>query len=263
MGTDAELLAAVGAGVWTPASSPNTAAWFAAYKETAYSDNDPADTITDFSGKGLNLDGTGHAPVFKTNIVNGKPVFRFSGAQYLIAALASDWKFLSDGTDFYVAMVFSTFSADPDAFFQLLDTGGNSALTTGFAMSYDDRRAGSRNDKIFQSITNGTTNKILISIASANGAFPAQTWASLASDFVYPRAGNDMIVTVDEVVIQTADTINLPFDTGNPAAPLNVGRDTTGASHAIIELAELVFMKTPTEKEKTNLEAYIAREYTP
>lgn len=247
--------------IWTPADSGNTEAWYSAKKETAYSDNDPANTITDFSGNGLDLDGTGHAPVFKTNIVNGKPVFRLSGAEYGIAAAAADWKFLSDGTNFYLAMVFYITNADQDGLFTVLDTGGNSSTTTGLAIHYDDRSGASRNDAILNVITNGVTNKVLINLLTPNDSFPAQTWGSLAADFIYPRTGNDMVARVDGAALATAETANPPYDTGAPDYPLNIGRDTVGSSFAAIDLAEIVIMKTPTEKEKTNLESYLSAEY--
>ena len=56
----------------------------------ALSDGASVTTWPDSSGAGHNADGTGHAPVFKTGILNGLPVVRFDGtSQYLRATLTS------------------------------------------------------------------------------------------------------------------------------------------------------------------------------
>lgn len=54
--------------------------WFAANKETSYVDNDTLTTITDFGSKGNTLNAVSGTPKYRTNIVNGYPVFRGDGA---------------------------------------------------------------------------------------------------------------------------------------------------------------------------------------
>lgn len=55
--------------------------WVEARLETGFSDGDAVGTATDFSGNSNHLSQTtaGSKPTFKTNIVNGKPVYRFDG----------------------------------------------------------------------------------------------------------------------------------------------------------------------------------------
>jgi hypothetical protein len=60
--------------------------WGKARGETAYNDNDPVPSFTDFSGNGNHAVQATLAkqPTFKKNILNGLPVLRFDGGDFLI-----------------------------------------------------------------------------------------------------------------------------------------------------------------------------------
>lgn len=55
--------------------------WLAADKQTGLNDGDPVGTWTDFSGQGNHATQATAAkkPLYKTNILNGRPVMRFDG----------------------------------------------------------------------------------------------------------------------------------------------------------------------------------------
>jgi hypothetical protein len=68
-------------------------------------DNDPVTTWTDLSGNGFNATQvtSGLKPLFKTNIINGKSVVRFDGADdYLSIAALSIWNNVASGSIFVV-----------------------------------------------------------------------------------------------------------------------------------------------------------------
>jgi len=241
---------------WTPADSPNTYAWYAADKETAYSDNDNANTITDFSGNGFDLDGTGHAPIFKENIVNGHPVFRFDGTKYADAADAADWKLLHDGTDFLALVVFYITLANPDTFYTVLDTGGASTAQIGFILAYDDSSSSARNDACDAFIRKGVVGQSIIRAVSPNDSCPAQTWGVLDANYVFGRVGDDMIVSVDGSSVMTAETTNTPHNSGDPANPLNLGRSAAFGFNLVGDVKEVLIMQNPTPAEIVKARIY-------
>lgn len=65
---------------FTPASLPGLVLWLKADAITGLNDGDAIDTWTDSSANGNNATGTTTTrPIYKTNIVNSKPVVRFDG----------------------------------------------------------------------------------------------------------------------------------------------------------------------------------------
>jgi hypothetical protein len=70
-------------GIISPADVPGCQLWYSA-DSLALANNDPIGSITDKSSHANNGSSSGAArPTFKTGIVNGLPVMRFAGAQYL------------------------------------------------------------------------------------------------------------------------------------------------------------------------------------
>ena len=73
----------------TPNDLPNIAVWLDAQQHSA-SDNDPVSTATDYhTGGGVDFTGvTTTRPLYKTNIHNGHPVFRFDGTDDFLINVA-------------------------------------------------------------------------------------------------------------------------------------------------------------------------------
>ena len=90
IGTGRALIG-VGRG-FTPAQLPNLALWLNASAVTGKSDGDAMATWADQSGNGRNAtQATGtKQPLYKTNIVNGKPVLRFDSTDDCLTASAID-----------------------------------------------------------------------------------------------------------------------------------------------------------------------------
>lgn len=64
--------------------------WLAAWKETGKSDGDAMATLTDFSGNGRDFtqSDSGKRPLYKTNILNSQPAFRFDGSDDFVERTA-------------------------------------------------------------------------------------------------------------------------------------------------------------------------------
>lgn len=98
---DLALLArSAGVAAFTPASLPNLLGWWEA-DSLALSDADPVPTWGDQSVNANHLAQatSGNRPIYKTNIVNGKPVVRFDGSNDFFSltstmTLGSAWSWL-------------------------------------------------------------------------------------------------------------------------------------------------------------------------
>lgn len=79
-----------GGGGFVPTDIAGCQLWLDASQE-AFANNDPVGTATDWSGQGHNAtQGTaGQQPTFKTNIINGLPVFRFDGTADNLGGIAT------------------------------------------------------------------------------------------------------------------------------------------------------------------------------
>lgn len=104
------------------------------------SDTDPVSTWEDQTANGLDLTAAGGArPTYRTSIVNGYSVLRFSGSNYLQASTASDWTFLHDGSDHFAVVVCRIESSPGSVLMTLFDTGGLSSSETGSFLGWENR----------------------------------------------------------------------------------------------------------------------------
>jgi len=68
--------AGVGGGSWDPSQLSSLVAWYDVSAETGYSNGDTINSLTDQSGNGITVNGTG---TYNTNVQNGLPVVTQSG----------------------------------------------------------------------------------------------------------------------------------------------------------------------------------------
>lgn len=103
---------------FTPASLASCVGWFDVNYETGWNDNDLVNLWTDRVAVNGNATGAGATrPTYNTNIINGKPVFRFSGNHYL--SVSAD-KTYANATWFFVLSRAGTANSD-----YMLGSGGN------------------------------------------------------------------------------------------------------------------------------------------
>lgn len=247
---------------WTPADSVNTYLWLPSDMETGLNDGDSVNTLTDQSGNSFDFDATSHAPTYETNEINGLPVYRFDGTAYARAAAANDWKFMHDGTDFFVLAVCLFPAANPDAAYIILNTNGSSSTRTGYALFYEDRSIIPRNNSITCLITKSSAGNNVVGIAGTDDILTTQTPHVLASDYVFQRTGDDMLISVDGSQVDSGESVNLPHSSANPTDILTLGAlSSTFGLKAVMDMPELLIMKTPTEQEKALALQYASNKY--
>ena len=129
---------------------------------TPAGDNDTVQEWHDQSGNNYDVTQTtsGDNPTLQTNEINGLPVIRFDGSDFLVADSAADWKFLHDGSAFTVFVVWKTSTDEPDALYTLLDTGALSSTDIGFCYFYDDRSSQTQYHKMRSWISRGAGSGI-------------------------------------------------------------------------------------------------------
>lgn len=247
---------------WTPADSINTYLWLPADQETGLNDGDNVNTLTDQSGNSLDFDATGHAPTYETNEVNGLPVYRFDGTAYARAALAGDWKFMHDGTDFFVLVVCLTPVLNPDTRYMLINNNAASSASIGYALFYEDRSFIPKNNSLTTQIAKGSSGNFVVGVSSADDTFPTQMPNIVTTDYVFNRTGDDMIVSVNDSLPDSGESLNLPHSSSNPSDIITIGaRSTTFDSKAIMDMSEILIMKSPTEQEKVLALQYASNKY--
>jgi hypothetical protein len=215
---------------FTPASLPNSSGTLIAHwcaRLESYNDDDLIDTLNAQSGTSFDATQSTDAnkPTFKTNIMNGYPVARFDGNDWLIAGSASDWKFMHDGTDVSIFVIFATTSDNPGALMMFLDTSGTSSANIGSAFWIDDNNGENR---IRYQIAKGVSGNPIVDFHSGDYGFASESEMTLGSA-IYDNgaAGNDAKIYSSGAFTNSTDTINLPHSAADPTNTLYIGALST------------------------------------
>jgi hypothetical protein len=167
--------------VGTPYSVGGLFMWCAADKLTGYSDGDSVFNWKSFAyppggGPELSAHYSSVCPVYKTNIVNSKPIVRFSGTGWFQGAGPFDafsWSVflvmkMSSLSPSYTGVLGFNVGADSGGYF--VKSNGKTALYPGSASNYDGSGA----------FTFGTTTFVVVSLIYTGQSFA--TRAALATD---------------------------------------------------------------------------------
>lgn len=153
---------------FSPSDLSGLVQWLKADAITGLSDGDPVSTWGDSSGNGRDASGSGSArPVYKTNILNGKPTVRFDGVDdtMSLAALTLT-KGISAVTLFAVCRFRSLPTVQKDVFrFNTNGSGSRVLITGGFTASKfvsGGRRLDGDSFQSVASTTNATTAAVVI-----------------------------------------------------------------------------------------------------
>lgn len=185
-------------------------AWWKADSES-YANNDPVDTFNDRSGNGNHLIGTGaFRPIFKTSILNGLPVVRFSPLGTFLELSTPPAGVGGDTFTFYIIVG----NATPAAF--------------GMALSMQDAAPS------FSEIRctgDGLTWSAIGSdgIGSANDGAVNATFRVLGSD--YDATGSS------DCNIYLKDVVQNTFSDTGPFSPQNIGMGGRGGNPTSLNLA--------------------------
>lgn len=85
--------------LWSPTDLTNLVGWWDADSITGLSDTDAVSTWSDNSSSGWNASSSGgNRPTYRTNILNGKPIVRFSGSNHLSLGSINLFRNVGGGT---------------------------------------------------------------------------------------------------------------------------------------------------------------------
>ena len=207
-----------------PADSPDLVAQWSA-DSLALRDGDAVSIWPDNSGNRHDAMATaGSKPTYR--IVDGVPVVHFDGIDdYMSAGAATDWRFLKDGSDWTVFVVFRSAPGEPGGKHVLLDSDGEDS---GFAVSYDDRPDAQRSEAVRLSVAD-RTGAIELDMTTGNRGFPPGKWGIISASFKASPDGNhgeaELFVNGYRRVVTD---IPLRPDRSRGATKLNIGRHGLG-----------------------------------
>jgi hypothetical protein len=212
--------------------------------------NDAVATWTDSSGN--ENDATqatsGNRPVFKTNILNGKPVVRFDGTDDWMSVPSSTglFKFLHDGTGATVFVVFLNQTIDTTNR-MILDSGGQASSATGFH---------------FEIIGDEWTTRINGGAEVINEGIAATSNHRRYVCFHGTSRNPDFYARIDDSEVADVDYSSTP-STGNSNYDLNIGRNPRlNARFYGGDIAEIImYSKILSSDEVEAVEGYLSDKY--
>lgn len=193
-------------------TSKNFDVWYEARKETAYADGGSVTTMTDWSGNARDADGTGHAPTYKTGIVNGLPVFRWTGTEYTID---TGWTFNQPNSIIAVCKYDNADTAQHQVVASSNGAANNTVYTAGgnwniYAGSALTDGADDANWHVLSANFNGGSSQLFkdgTSVASGNANTQNMTGIVVGSNPVNTVFwdGDIAMILVRDTILSTAD----------------------------------------------------------
>lgn len=237
----------VGSGAFSPASISGLALWFAAHLETGFNDDDAVATWTDRSGNGRNAtQATGtKRPLYKTNIISGKPVLRFDNTDDCLTTAAIDFSGTA-GLTLFVVTVNITSATDRIIFETSATAATNAGAIQLFRATANTVSASHRGGSSSSFTTTGTV-----------------TSAATVMSSIFDRslATNEVTIWLNGSTAGTRVNNNQAGNHGNHAA--NIGSRNNGASLPLGgDIAEIILYDTALSSDNRLLvERYLGAKY--
>ena len=256
--------------VWNP-SMITTALWLdAADSSTVTTVSGNVSQWNDKSGNGRNASQStsGNRPVYQSAAQNGLNAVRFTSAssQFMAAGTTSTWNFLHNGTSssvFIVSKIRST-GEDPNTNHAVLDTGGASALETGWALIYDDRVSVSRNNAVVSNIRSGTSLGPALTVNQDVIIPGAYTILGTLLDADNATAADRLTIRLNGGTPFGGNTETTARSTGNSTHALQLGRIGFGGGSVYLtgDICEVLILNThPTATNRQRIEGYLAHKW--
>jgi hypothetical protein len=190
------------------------------------------------------------------NGLNGLPVLDFASSFMQITSTRTPWRFLhtAQSTVVFVGK-FGVLSNPNDIYVVLCNNALVSALT-GYALTYDDRTASSRNDSIVQFITRGQTGNFVTFNVVQNVITPnVPTIVTSLQDAVASPVSQRSIPFINGVEFAKNNTSTGVANNADSSYDLQLGADGNSANAFDGYMAEiLIFNRLLTTKERGDLE---------
>jgi hypothetical protein len=201
----------------------------------------------DKSGNGNNVtQGTGALqPTTGVSTVNGLNVLNFAG-DLLSAATAATWKFMHDGTVWFIGAVWQAgTTANPNVAYGLFGTNASSTTHSGVYFTYDDRTAvGGRDNNVVVFVTRSALNSFTV-VSNTGTGFQTANTPAVTSALFDPSNGT----AANRLSLQTnADTpvanndATAAVSATDPTYPLQIGAAGNGVVPLTGKIAEIVIV---------------------
>ena len=181
-------------------------------------------------------------PALRSDSKTGKLGLFFNGAHSIAAQSAADWKFLHDGTQILVVLVWQITVQNPDIPVVPLSTAfGWEASSRGFWFGYDDRSGNGTNNALNAYISNAGV--IVCSASSLNNAFTTLETHVTSVIFKPLETKNRGNLFVDDKQVAVDSDIPATPSSVDPIYALRIGATgnsvypTTGIVHELIILS--------------------------
>lgn len=186
---DSAYTASANARVWSPdqIASATLKLWLESdaglYQDSggttpAAAADDPVGLWQDQSGNNYHFnqatDNT-YRPLLKDRIFGVRRGLLFDGSNDVLNSVAASttWKFLHDGTQHHIFMVYKSNGIDPNAFGVGFGNAAASSTNVGFAFYTDDRHASSIHERLQHVIYKGTLGQYLVNNVAGDGYGPS------------------------------------------------------------------------------------------
>ena len=244
------ILAAAGAGGAFPSFLTSAPLWL---------DASDSATITQSSGSVSQWDNKGtlenfvqatgaSQPTTNATTLNGLNVIDFA-SDFMNAQTLANWKFMSDGTDYFFAAVVKYGTvANPGAFYSLLGSNRGTRNEVGSLFAYDDR---TNEDNFFSLVSRGMDGNI-VNVVDTN--FLTPNTFLIHSALLDPNnatAANRISYFSDNTEGTDNNTVTNAPSTSNPGYVLQLGANGTGVGIMTGSMAEVILV-SGTDATETN-----------
>lgn len=193
---------------------------------------------------------------------NARNVLTFDGSGNLAASTASDWNFLSDGTQYTIFVVAKPgVVADPNALYGLLCTSRVTAASTGVSLLWDDRAAGPFNERVTHTVYDGAGTSVTNN--TANGVMAANAYGliTVKSDSQNATAAERSAIDVNNGTVYKANT-STRTPGANAEGALRVGSAVDGSFDFVGGIAEIAIVgRATTSGEDSSMREYLAAKW--
>ncbi|GGO88995.1 hypothetical protein GCM10011348_45710 [Marinobacterium nitratireducens] len=225
------------------------------------SDGDAVGQVQDQTGNGRHITQTTPSakPVWKTSQLNGLPTIRHAAGDILKAATASDWKFMHDGTEFAAYIVWKTTSANPNAVYVILDTGGVASGGVGVSLEFDDRSGSSFADQLRVNVSKASAGNYEIQSLTAAETVKSGAWHVSAL-----RLNSTVFENYNDSHLggYSSDTPDGAPSTSNPTSALAVGGRENNTLNLVGDWARIFIVSgTVSDANHQAIQDYLSEDY--